>query len=411
MSRILIVIPLVAMIAALLASVLLRGSGYVLMTYNNKAFETSFLGLISAVILFAVIALIGWEIVRRLLSRRYGPRQWWVAKGSRRARERTLQGLIELAEGDWKKAEKLLAQSANKADTPLLNYLSAARAADEQGFSDRRDEYLSKAMEVEAGRADIAVELTQAQLQFNRRQWEQCLATLTRLRQRDPDHMHVTKLLAQVYEQVGEWNKLAELLPLLQKKNIIVGDEFKRLECNTYEAVLETAGRPAGQEAEALSQLKKAWQKLPNSAHKDAHIVEVYARQLIRLNAFDEAEQILRTQINKEWSETLVNLYGRLKAHDPERQLIKAESWLSERPNSAVLLLTLGRLSLQNQQWDKARNYFESSLKLRQSAEALAEMGRLTASLGEHEASNQYFQRGLGLLQETLPPMPQPERV
>jgi HemY protein len=74
-------------------------------------------------------------------------------------------------------------------------------------------------------------------------------------------------------------------------------------------------------------------------------------------------------------------------------------------------LLTLGRLSLQNRLWGKARDYLESSLRMQRNPEACAELARLLASLGETERSNQLFEEGLGLLDERLLALPLPEAV
>ena len=74
----------------------------------------------------------------------------------------------------------------------------------------------------------------------------------------------------------------------------------------------------------------------------------------------------------------------------------------------ASLLLTLGRLCLQNSLWGKARDYLESSLQVQRNPEACAELARLLAQLGDTERSNQLFQEGLGLLDNRLLASPLP---
>jgi HemY protein len=82
---------------------------------------------------------------------------------------------------------------------------------------------------------------------------------------------------------------------------------------------------------------------------------------------------------------------------------------LKNNPTDPVLLLTLGRLCLQNHLWVKAREYFESSLTFTRSPQALAELARLLAQQGEVQRSNELFQEGLGLLDQRLPSLPLPE--
>jgi HemY protein len=100
-----------------------------------------------------------------------------------------------------------------------------------------------------------------------------------------------------------------------------------------------------------------------------------------------------------------------VRGADAGKQLQHAESWLKQHPADSSLLLTLGRLCLQNRLWGKARDYLEASLRLQRNPEACAELARLLAQLGDTQRSNQLFQEGLGLLDERLLALPLPEPV
>ena len=92
------------------------------------------------------------------------------------------------------------------------------------------------------------------------------------------------------------------------------------------------------------------------------------------------------------------------------RRLKQAERWQKEHPNDPSLMLCLGRLSLLNNLWGQARDYFEASHRAHPSAEACAELARLLFSLGERELSAQYYREGLLLREANLPEMPQPRQ-
>jgi HemY protein len=91
--------------------------------------------------------------------------------------------------------------------------------------------------------------------------------------------------------------------------------------------------------------------------------------------------------------------------------LQNAEVWLNARPNDAQLLLALGRISLRNQQWGKARKYFEASLREQAGTEAFAELARLLHSLKEQEHSPQFLQEETRLISLALPDFPQPREA
>ena len=63
---------------------------------------------------------------------------------------------------------------------------------------------------------------------------------------------------------------------------------------------------------------------------------------------------------------------------------------------------------MRNELWGKARQYFEQSLNFQPRGETCAELARLLAALGEHEASTKYYQQGLLLMTHRLPGLPLP---
>ncbi len=383
-----------------LAMAELRGDpGYMLVTVGGYAVETSVI--VAAISAFVLATVLVW--VYRLFE--------WIFDGKRRqnaARKKTTKGLVALAEGNWDSAEKLLAKAAPGQDVPLINYLTAAQAAHEQGEDDRRDEYLRLADETTKG-VDVAIGLTKARLQFDSKQWEQCLATLMMLKKKEtsPSYPAVLKLLAEVLIKLEDWKQLKELLPELKKGRILDRGQYETLALKCYEGWLRSLARNDNKQA-SLQALKQAWNEVPRKLKSDARLTGVYAGYLVELGYHGEAEQVLMSQLRKQWDDELIRLYGMIEGDDLEKQLLWAEGFLQEHPGNANLLLTLGRLSLRNQNWDKARDYFEASIKSRNTPEAYGELGRLLSHMGEHQASNDCFQKALAMSSNPLPDLPMP---
>lgn len=131
-----------------------------------------------------------------------------------------------------------------------------------------------------------------------------------------------------------------------------------------------------GEDAQSARQaLERAWQQLTAAQRQEPQLVLAYAEQLRQVGAQSEAEQVLRTALKRDYESHLARLYGLVRGDDPARQLQTAEGWLKAHPQDASLLLTLGRLSLQNRLWGKARDYLESSLRMERNPEACAEPG------------------------------------
>lgn len=307
------------------------------------------------------------------------------------ARLNTRRGLIEFGEGNWKQAEHHLTKALPDSDTSLLNYLAAARAAQELGASERRDDYLREAQKTLPD-AKIAIELTQAQLQIVNEQWEQALATLNHLHSLSPYHPYVMKLLVKVYLALKDWAELQKWMPQIQRKKVMNEKDFARLENEVYSGLLEQASKQGNSEA-----LSEAWKKFPKSARKITLIAIAYISKLLENHADNEAEQVCRETLKHEWNNTLILLYGQCDTLNIAEQLCFAEHFLKYYPNNPYLLLTLGRICLRRQLWGKAKSYFLKSVQIQPEAETYAELAKLSEALNEKEAANEYYKQSLQL--------------
>jgi HemY protein len=291
-----------------------------------------------------------------------------------------------------------------RSDTPLLNYLAAAKAAQQQGAHERRNRYLKLAHQSTPS-ADVAVGLTQAELQLSHEQLEQALATLQHLQGIAPHHVYVLKLLKDLYLRLEDWTELQRLLPELGKRKVIEAEDLRALEVLVYRKILERAELDPEPE-----RLLLIWGGIPKKIRKEGELIADYAQRLMERDRGEVAEPLLRESLQQQWDDRLAEIYGRVEGEDGAKQLAVAESWLKKRPENPVLLLALGRLSLRSQLWGKARSYLEASIGAIPSAEAYRELAQLLERMGEKEAAMEYYRAGLeltsgGLGEEELEPI------
>jgi HemY protein len=388
-----IIASFVALLAAVLVTLAVKqDNGYVLIGYGQWTIEGS-LALFALVgLLLFLILHIGMRMLSHIWSMPEQMKGWRQKRRGQRARQALTRGLLELAEGRWKLAERHLTRYVSQSETPLLNYLSAARAAQLQGEHERRDDYLQLAHESMPS-ADVAVGITQAELQLAHQQYEQALATLMHVRSLSPKHDHVMKLLIELYENLGEWQKLEEMLPDLKRRKVISEQASQTLEIKIYSECLK-------QQSGELESLVNYWQTLPKTAKQQQSILLDYCRNMVALGAGSRVEPLIASSLQQAWNPELVTLYGQIQLVDPAPQLASAEIWLRQHPEDPVLLLTLARLSLQNKLWGKGRSYLEASIAIHPTPESYQKLGLLLEHLGEKDKAMQYFRAGLGLLYE-----------
>ncbi len=380
--------------SVLLALAIKADNGYILIGYGEWTVEGSLaFFLLLNLLLFGALYLT-LRIVSRIGATPRRLHDWREQRGAKRARKALTQGLVELSEGNWKQAERDLVRFAGKSETPLLNYLAAARSAQQQDAHERRDHYLQLAHE-SMPEADVAVGLTQAELQLDHAQLEQALATLKHLREIAPRHTHVLKLLKELYQRLGDWQELGQLLPELKKRKVVEPDELQALELRVFQNQLSVAAQD-----ENLTRLQTVWNRIPAAIRFREEMVTTYVNHLMNRNEHNQVEYTLREAIDRRWSDDLVELYGRVPADDAARQLSTAEVWLKDRPRNPVLLLTLGRLCLGNKLWGKARTYLEASIGIEPSSAAYRALGALLEKMEEKEKALICFKAGLELSSE-----------
>lgn len=307
----------------------------------------------------------------------------------KRAHLKTRQGLIEFSEGHWRQAKDHLIKGLKDTDTPLLNYLTAARAAQEMGDFSQRDQYLREAQQI-MPEARIAIELTQAQLQLAHQQWEQALATLRHLQSLSPHHAYVLKLLVQLYEQIKDWRDLIDLLPEIKKKNIFNELDFKQLQHRAYKEYLLILIKQ-----DDATLIKQLMTSLPSSLIDNNDLTLQYAQYLIYKNQQIEAELILRKALKRQYDEALMQCYGLLNLGT--KPLVFAETFLKTHPKASVLLLALGRLSKTNLLWGKAKDYLEQSIENGPTMAAYFTLGDLLEELHDEKGALLAYREGLKL--------------
>ncbi|MBX8483567.1 heme biosynthesis protein HemY [Pseudomonas cichorii] len=409
MKRVYLLLFIAVAVAALIGIAIAEHSGYVLIAYQNFRYESSLwatLGLFVALLLLIFVA----RLLITLLTTSGGVVNPWSRRNRRRRVQLAIeQGQMDLAEGRWSSAQRHLHRAAESDPQPLLYYLGAARAANEQGRYDECDSLLERALERQP-QAELAIALSHAQLQQDRGDTDGALATLQAMHERHPHNPQVLRQLQRLYQQRGDWSDLIRLLPELRKDKVLPPRELAELERRAWgENLTLAAYREEGDGAmTGLPSLEKAWKDLTSAQRQEPQLVLAYAEQLRRLGAEAQAEEVLRAALKKDYHSHLARLYGLVRGSDQSKQLQVAEAWLKHHPDDPSLLLSLGRICLQARLWGKARDYLESSLRLQRNPETCAELARLLAQLGETDRSNQLFQEGLGMLDERFLARPLP---
>lgn len=354
-----------------------------------KMMEMKTITLVMGILFACVTFYVAVALLRHLFNLRRNFRRLHEARMVSKANRALGHGLIQLTEGHWDKAEKLLVEHAPHSEAPLLNYLAAARAAHMQEAYERRDQLLKQAIESD-GKANIAVGVSQAEMQFSSGQLEQAHATLSRLRELAPKHPYVLKLLAKVLYRQESWDALLDMLPELVKQNLLKSEDMDKVQGATLQAMFQQYAKD-----KQTDKLQALWKKLPGSIRDNQEAILLYARALHQAGDDLNCATLVNSSINKHWNDGLADLYGKIRHHSLGTAIQQAEKWQTQQTNNPVILLLLARLYNQQKLWGMAKSYYESSLNQAPHTRAYLELAELLETMKEPENAQRCYRLGL----------------
>ncbi|MCF5908008.1 heme biosynthesis protein HemY [Aeromonas veronii] len=381
------IITLVAvMVAGLIFGPQASGNkGYVLIALGNYTIESS----VTSAVILAVLFYGALLIVEWLLGRVFGLRRktlgWYGSRRRRKANQQTVAATLAMAEGHYSQAEKLMIKGASNSDTPLLNYLSAAKAAQARGDDARRDQYLQKAQE-ENPKAELALTLTQTQLQIEQGQYDTALAMLESVYALNPRHPMVLDQLRQVHLARQDWSALCDLIPALHKVGKLTPKQEEDLLQQAWSGRLQQA-------AGSLETLKAVWQDLPRKLRLEPELLACYGDLLRQLGADGEAATLWQEALRKQPMPQLLARLPKLKldSYQPLLALLQKQQGQPEVDTAlAQLYLLAGQL-------DDAQKLLEQEVERAPSAAAYHALGQLMDKRRLTNKANEYYRQALEL--------------
>lgn len=388
-TYLLLVIAILA--ATVLGMLVVEHQGYVLITWKNVRYESTlwiFLAVLAALALLASLA----RGLAALLLRSLGWVNPWSARNRRkRLDEAADRGLLEFNRGNWQAALKHLEHAGKVSERPLPYLLAAARSADKLGQHQQADDLLAQAGQRLKGQ-DPAISLCQADLHIQRGQLLQARDCLQEARSRHPGNSELLERLLELLLQQQDWSSLTGLLPDLRKARLRSSEELDSLEQQTWQGRL--------QQAEDARALEKTWAAMSSTLHQSPGILLAYCSRLIVLGQARDAEALLRRQLDKNMDSQLLQAWSQIPHADATRALQTARNWQAQMPDDPHVLLALGKLAIQANEWAAARDYLQASLSRQPTAQAYAELARLLGRMGDHKAGNELLDTSIRLLEQ-----------
>lgn len=368
---------IIALVAGLVVGPeLAGGQGYVLISVANQTVEMSLTTLVILVIALLIAVVILEWIIKRILGFSSSTRSWFSGRKVRNARKNTAIGLRRLHEGDWIQAEKLISKSAPFSDSPLVNYLSAAQAAQGLGNTKKRDEFLKLAND-QQGNNELVVGLTRARLDIEAGQYETALANLKALKKKHDQNKLIMQLLKDVALQLNDWETIIPLIPNLRKYRLMGDEELKTLEIDSICGKMHTLAL-----TQDASKLLAYWNRtLTRKNKQNQDIIATFVEQMVTLNADADAYMILRDATKRNPNERLIALIPKLNLDDYQPVVKHLKNLLKSDNQNVTTLRALALVFIKMSDWNEAQSYLEKVVAITRNTEDYAKLATVLEKL------------------------------
>lgn len=366
--------------------------GYVLISIANSTIEMSVTTLVIFVIAALAVLFLLEYIIKKAFNASSATWNWFSVRKVKRSRRYTNEAIIKLLEGDFKQAEKKATRWVNHHDMPLLCYLVASEAAQGQGDTTKRDQYLEKAAQQE--NAQLAVELTRAKQQVRQGEFSPAFDTLSTLKNTAPNNPVVLNLLRSVYIELKLWQPLLDLLPKLEKNKLASAEEIEHLAAQAQCGLLAEVANKDGSEG-----LIAHWNSLPRKQKNNVILVERFVKQLIARKADNEAFTVVKESVKKHPNSALYALIPEMNLPDTHPAIAMLEKSLNKDGQNAEAHSALARLKMQNENWPSAQEHFEKALSIRSNVSDYSLLADVLEKQNLSKAAHEVSKKALTLTQ------------
>lgn len=292
------------------------------------------------------------------------------------------QGLMAISAGEFEDGEASLTSYLEGTPADAVKYIAAAKSALVRGADGQAEQYLKKASDV-SNSSGNAVRLTQAEMLMERGEFKDAETLLLNLHKSKPQNAHIMERLATALQNTGNSHKLSELTRLMRSKSNIPKEKILAFEQTAWTQIINSAEE---------TELVNTFESLSKESRRDEHAIAAFAERLINVDDNERALNTLQHSISSNWSEKLVEVYGRVDAADSGKQLEQANNWLAKNPRSPALAMTIGRLSGKGQQWGKAKESLIKAAQMNLNPSVCTELGEVLSSMGDTKNAKDCFQ-------------------
>lgn len=389
--------------AALVTYLLQNDDGYILIHFGSTSIEVRFwFGVIVTILVVCVLLWVLKRLKALVVALGVGL-NWWSESKAKKAKHNATQGLIHFIEGNFEAAKKELLASSKYSKSPFLHYLAGAESAIALNNIQEAEFLLGKAERL-SGKHQPFVRFCYARCDYLQHRYAPCIEKLEELLREEKNNQQVLELLCRALIQNDSFARIIELLPRLNKSDVFSKREYEAIRLNSYLSFFsQQISLHSSANIDAIKNtLFEFWRVLPKDLKNHVDMLDRYTHEMVKVGLTDDAESLLFTQLNKQWDDRLVVLYGSLECDDEKIHLEHIEKWSKQQADNSAYLLAFGKVAIRNELWGQAKELIERSVQLSPSVEGFIVLAKLYNKLNDSTREKECLQQSMSFIEQQL---------
>lgn len=366
---------LFVIILGFIAGPLLSGqTGYVLIAIAGYTIETSVVVFVLALLVFVLLLwLLDW-VLRKLTSGARFSLDWSRKRKLQKAEELLTGSLENILTANYEVALRNAEDAVNYHPSKRQPLLVAAIAAELQNDALAKQTLINQAAELSAGES-LAKEVTDAQ----REAPDAAVKHLRELLSKHPQHAGIKRIAAQTFYQYDAGLSLFELLPDLDKHQLVAPEQLLVYKAFAYQYYFDQAHNP-----EALHQ---RWKELDKRRRQHSTARLCYASALQQKGQHEFAEKVLLKGLRKELitPSHLVRCHVPLSWHQQPQLYVFMQDYVKRSPNHVDALTLLASMAIQHGEYELALSTARTAIQLQPSPERYRLLGDAYLAAGQSQ--------------------------
>lgn len=375
---------IIVILGFIVGPVLSGQTGYVLIAVAGYTLETSVVVLVLALlVLMFVLWLLEWGI-RKLTSGARFSLDWSRQRKARKANELISSALENVLTANYEVAQQN-AEDAASYYTPKQQPLwLAAIAADLQNDAVGKQALIDQAAALSDAQS-LVKEVADAQRAAPEKAVQQMQALLTK----HPQHAGIKRIAAQTFYQYEAGQPLFELLPTLEKHQLVPAEQLHVYKVFAYQYHFA--------QAHSVDALHQRWKALDKKRRNQCTPRLCYASALQQRQEHGLAEKVLLKGLRKE-SITPSHL---LRSHVPlawqeQPQLSTAiQDYVKRSPHDVDALTLLASMAIQRGEFELALQSARSALQIQPSSELYRLLGDAYLAAGQSQPALDAYRQAM----------------